>query len=71
MSKNLDDFAVDLRALKLNMKRGTINKKEYESYLKSLPDSSNEMVEMPAYFEEEEEVNMPEGGADDLTFSVA
>ena len=77
MAKKNADQNVDIRALKLNMTRGKITKKEYEDHLKSLPDLSKDMSEIPAYFEEEEEVMVHDSeeaeaaeAADDLTFSV-
>lgn len=71
MVKKIDDFTVDKRTLKLNITRGKISKKEYETYLKNLPDLTGQATEMPAYFEEEEEPHVPESNPDDLTFSVA
>lgn len=63
MSKKYDDFAVDLRVIRLNMERGSISAKDYEGFLKSLPDLSDQMEEIPAYEEPAE--------SSDLTFSAA
>ncbi len=68
MAKEANDFSVDIRALKLNMERGAITEKEYKNYLKSLPDLKDQLEEVPAY----EEPNDDEFGtnSNDLTFSV-
>lgn len=74
MAKNIDDSKLDLRALKLNISRGNVTKKEYEDFVKALPDLSKEMEEIPAFHEEEEETTLLESKEDesteDLTFSV-
>lgn len=68
MAKKIEDFRVDLRALKLNISRGNITKQEYQEHLKSLPDLSKKCDEIPAYTEPDEEAgDQPE----DLTFSAA
>jgi len=68
MAKDLNDFSIDIRALKLNMERGTISKKDYNEHLKSLPDLKDQLEEIPAF----EEPSDDEFGTDsnDLTFSV-
>jgi hypothetical protein len=73
MANKMDDFAVDIRALKLNINRGKLTQKEYENHLKSLPDLSKDMSEIPGYFEEEEElidIDIDTESSGDLTFSV-
>ena len=64
MTKKYDDYAVDQRVLKLNVKRGNITTKDYEGFLKSLPDLTNQLEEIPAYEEPKDEE------LEDLTFSV-
>ena len=73
MTKKFDNFQLDIRALKLNISRGNITKKDYEDYLKKLPDLVGQAKEIPAYFEEEEDLLDTEtvNENDDLTFSVA
>ena len=68
MTKKMDDFSVDVRALKLNMERGKITEKEYNEYLKSLPDLQDQLEEVPA-FEEPSDDEFGSNSAD-LTFSV-
>ena len=67
MAKQTNDFSLDSRIVGLNIERGTIDRKGYESHLKSLPDLAGQYDEMPAYEEP------TSGDADDsnLTFSVA
>lgn len=73
MVKKSDDYKIDIRALKLNLVRGEITSKEYEAFLKSLPDLSGHLTEIPACFDEEEEKTHEEesNNSGGLTFSVA
>ena len=70
--KEINDFKVDLRALKLNLSRGDITKKEYAAFLKSLPDLAKQATEVSAYFEEEDVTgtDTESKSSGDLTFSV-
>ena len=69
MAKERDETLFDTRTLELNLREGKINSKDYDSFLKSLPNSESNAE----YFEitEEEtsssEDTMPEG---QLVFSI-
>lgn len=67
MAAKYDDSKVDIRALKLNIARGNITPKEYEAFLKSLPDLSKQLEELPAY---EEPEGQDEDTSGNLTFSA-
>jgi hypothetical protein len=70
MIKEKDETLFDLRILELNLREGKFKPKDYESYLKSLPNSESN-AEYIEVFEEEtpsEENTMPEG---QLAFSMA
>lgn len=69
MAKEKDEMLFDLRILELNLREGKFKPKDYESYLKSLPnnESNAEYIEV---FEEETSSTadtMPEG---QLAFSI-
>lgn len=62
MAKENKDFFVDIRALELNFQRGNIAPKDYEKFLKDLPDLAGQTDEIPAFEEPKDEI--------DLTFSI-
>jgi len=48
MAKEHNDFFLDIRALKLNLKRKNITRKEYDAHLKNMPDLSDQLIEISA-----------------------
>lgn len=66
MAKKIDESVMDIRTLKLNTAHGKVTEKEYKDYLKTLPDLSDNVEELPA-FEETKEDKEDSG----LTFSAA
>lgn len=70
MTKPKDEQVYDLRTLEQLIREGTIDPKNYQSYLKTIPDCSSnadyvEVYEEPAATDE---ITAPEGG---LTFRPA
>ena len=70
MTKEKDETLFDLRTLRLNLREGKLKSKDYESYLKSLPNSESNAEYIEVYEEEvaHDEPTQPEGS---LAFSMA
>lgn len=60
------DQAYDLRTLDFQVRRGTITQKEYDQYLKSLPDDEGNFEEV--IMKEDEEASVLEDSVDDNDF---
>lgn len=63
MAKNHTNFQMDSRLVNINIKRGNITKEEYDKFVKSLPDLSDQAEEISCYEDEFE-------GDANLTFSM-
>lgn len=64
MTKKINDASLDVRSLELNISRGNLVRKDYEGYIKALPDLTGIADIIPAYEEPQEDAG------EDLTFSV-
>jgi len=60
------DFKYDKRLLDRYLRIGRVDKKDYEAYLKKLPDDESKGEYMEVF---EEESDMPTPQANDLTFT--
>ena len=67
--KKTTDEQFDRRTLELYMRQGKIDKKEYENYLKSLPDEKDRVAYIDVYEEPLPEEPTPHV-SENLTFSV-
>ena len=69
MGKKYADDKVDYRVIKLNIARGVISHEEYEEFLKTLPDLKDQLEEIPAYTDPEED-SQHDSSSGGLTFTV-
>ena len=70
MTKPKDEQVYDLRTLEQVIREGAIDPKDYQSYLKTIPDCASNADYLEVYEEPEisEDTTVPEGG---LTFRPA
>lgn len=53
MSKKFNDQMFDKRTIKKSVERGVLDPKEYEEFLKSLPDESKNVESLKVFVEDE------------------